>query len=193
MTPREIGNFQRTFKPGADNLIAGVILGVLMMGGGCTIAYLMTKGVIESRGQLPFWAEKGWCWGAVALAALLALGLIIGGGILVQWMRSLSALQVHVGNDGFAVSRRDGQQIFTWLQIVSVKETHLYERPPLLKGPAKLLLPKMKSKSYLVRRDDHEEFAFDGNTLRRHEQFAEMIKAQLDGRGVLWEVVEEHA
>ena len=79
-----------------------------------------------------------------------------------------------------------------WDQIVSVKETHLYERPQLLKGPAKLMLPKMKSNSYTVQRDDDESFAFDGTSVRRHQELAEMLKLQLDGRDVPWDVVEVH-
>jgi hypothetical protein len=193
MATLEIGSMQRTFKPGADNLIAGAIIGLLMIGSGSTIAHFATKSVIERRGQLPFWAEEGWCWGAVALCVLLSVGLVIGGGFLIRWLWSLSSLQVHVGDDGFAVTRRDGQQLFMWDRIVHVKETHMYERPPILKGPVTLLLPKMKSKSYSVRRDDQEEFAFDGNTLRGHEAFAELLKARVDGRNIPWEIVEVHA
>ena len=193
MAPPEIGDIQRTFKPGADNLVAGIIISLLLIGGGSAIGYAATKGVIDSRGQLPLWVEKGWCWGAVAMAGAIAVGLVVGGVYLIGWIRSLSSLRVHVGADGFAVSGRDEETSFNWAQIASVTETHLYERSPLVKGPAKLLLPQKKSTSFVIRRDDGGEFALDGNTLREHEAFADIIRSRLEGRGIQWDVVEEHA
>jgi hypothetical protein len=193
VVPPKTVNVQRTFKPGADNLVAGVIIGLLMIGGGSTIAYFVTKGVIDSRAQLPFWAEKGWCWGSIGLAGLVAIVLLMGGVILIWAMLSLSSLRIHVGDAGLSVTSRTGDQVFQWDQIVRVKETHLYERPPLLKGPASLILPKVQSKSYVIVREDHEEFAFNATSVRRHEELAEMIKFQLEGRDIPWVVVEEHA
>lgn len=193
MTTNDIGKIQRTFKPGLDNLVAGVIIGLLMIAGGSTFGYFVIKGVIESRGQLPFVVEKGWSWSAALLGAVVSAGLIYGGVLFIQWMQSLSSLRVQVGDDGFSVFQKNEKQVFKWSQIASVTETHLYERPPLLKGPAKLILPKAKSRSFLVRRNDDEEFAFDGNTLRKHDEFAYIIKAHLEGREIPWEVVEKHA
>ncbi len=192
MIPPEIGKLERTYRPSAANLVAGVILGVLLIGAGATVLYLTIKEVIDRRGQLPFSAERDACWISVSLATAFGVGSVIGGSILVRWIRSLSSLQVHLGSDGFVVSRRDRQQVFPWDQIAYVKETHVYERPPVLKGPAKLMLPKIKSRRYLVRRDDEEEFTFDGNTLRYHVEFAEMLQAHLGGRNIPWEIVEEH-
>lgn len=165
MPSTEIGNIQRIFKPAITNLVAGIIIGLLMIGGGFGLAYLATRTVINSRGPLPFFAEKESCWFGVALFGLVAIGIMIGGVFMIRWMWSLASLRIHVGDAGFAVSSRKGVQSFLWDQIVSVKETHLYERPQLLKGPAKLMLPKMKSNSYTVQRDDNESFAFEASIL----------------------------
>lgn len=192
MTEPEIGSLQRTFKPGMDNLIAGIIIGLLLIGGGGTIVYFAIKGIIARRGDLPFWAERGWSWGTVALSTILSIGLAIAGVFLIRWMRSLLSLRVHLGDLGFAVTLRKGSQTYLWNQIASVTETHIYERPPLLKGPAKLLLPKTQSKSYSVKRNDDEEFGFTATSLKGHEEFAEMIKTQIDGQGIPWEITEVH-
>ena len=68
MTTQQLGEIRREFKPGLENLIAGIIIGLMLIGGGCALVYLGTHGVIESGGVLPFWTgkgKKGWCWGAV--------------------------------------------------------------------------------------------------------------------------------
>ena len=69
----------------------------------------------------------------------------------------------------------------------------MYERPPVLKGPAQLLLPKVLSKSYVVTRKDEKEFQFDGNSIRGHDKLAEMIGAETVDRGVAWTIVEHRA
>ena len=86
--------------------------------------------MIESRGNLPFWVEKGWCWGAVGLTAALGIGAIVGGVFLIRWMRSLSSLRVKVGAHGLSVTQKEGTHVIAWPDIVSVQETHLYERGP---------------------------------------------------------------
>jgi hypothetical protein len=35
MTQQELGEVRNEFQPGLENLIAGVIIGLLLMGGGC--------------------------------------------------------------------------------------------------------------------------------------------------------------
>lgn len=193
METRGIGRVRCTFKPGKDNLVAGVIIGLLMIAGGIAVGYLVISGVITSPAALPLWAEHGWCWAAVAIAGLVDAGLLVGGILLIAWMRNLASMRVDVGPSGFSVSTRTGIQVFLWDEIASVTETHLYERPPVLKGPAKLLLPEVKSRSYLVRRKDAEQFAISGTTIRGHEALAGVIKAGIGGRDVSWEIVEEHA
>ena len=79
MTAQEIGAIRREFKPALENIIAGMIIGLLMIGGGCAAIFFPVKGVIDSRGSLPFWAEKGWSWGVLGLASLLGIAVIAGG------------------------------------------------------------------------------------------------------------------
>ena len=94
----------------------------------------------------PFYVEKGWSWVAVGLSAALGIGAIVVGAFLIRWIRSLSSLRVAVGVHGLSVTRKDGTDVIAWADIISVRETRLYERAPLLKGAAKYALLKVMSK-----------------------------------------------
>jgi hypothetical protein len=192
MVPLEIGRVRQEFKPGLENLVAGVIIGLLLIGGGGGIIIVGAKTAFENRAGLPLWADKGPSWGAALLMSAIAIAMIVGGTFLIQWMRSLWSLRVHLGEKGFAVSRQHDVDVFLWNQIESVTETHVFERPPLLKGPAQLLLPKVQSKRYSVKRKDDKEFFFDANAIRSHDMLAGFIKRQTDPLSVPWGVVEEH-
>jgi hypothetical protein len=192
MAPLEIDRVRQEFKPGLENLIAGVIIGLLLIGGACTIIVFAVKGVFENRGRLPFWVDKGPSWGAMIIMSAIAIAMIVGGTFLIRWMRSLWSLHVYLGEKGFAVSQEHNVDLFIWNQIAGVTETYVFERPPILKGPAQLLLPKVKSKRFLVTRKDEKQSVFDGNAIRSHELLAKFIKRQTDPLGIPWSIVEEH-
>lgn len=61
-----------------------------------------------------------------------------------------------------------------------------------MKGVAKYALPKVMSKSFEVRIQEREPFAFDGDTIKGHSKLAQMIKEETDSRNIPWELVEEH-
>jgi hypothetical protein len=193
MNAQEIGEIRREFKPGLENLFAGVIIGLLLIGFGCAGLFVSAKAVIESRGSLPLIVEKGPCWAMVGVFSALGIGAIVCGVFLIRWIRSLSSLRVAVGVDGLSVTRRDQSDVMAWADIVSVRETRLYERPPLLKGVAKYALPKVMSKNYRLEMNGHEPFHFDGNAIKGHVILAEMIKKETDRRDIPWDIVEEHA
>jgi hypothetical protein len=193
MNAEELGEIKREFKPGLENLVAGIVIGLLLIGGGFAAVFFSTKSVVDSGGNLPFWAERGWCWGAAGLFGALGVGLMVGGYFLIRWVRSLFSFRVRVGQNGFAVTQQKATQVFAWDGILSVQETHLYERPPILKGVAKYALPKMMSKSFLIVMKDRASFGFDGNTTKGHTKLAQMIKEETDRRNIPWEIVEVHA
>jgi len=195
MTAEELGEIKRVFKPGLENLVAGIVLGLLLIVGGCALVFLGISGVIESGGNLAVWTErdqKGWSWGAAGAFAALGLGLVVGGILLIRWVRSLFSFRLCVGQNGFVVSDKKGERVVGWDDIVSVQETHLYERPPILKGPAKYALPKTMSKSFIVIVKQGEPVAFDGNTIKGHSKLAKMIQEETGRRNIPWEIVEKH-
>jgi hypothetical protein len=195
MAAEQIGEIKHEFKPGLENLVAGIIIGLLMIAGGCAAVSISTNGVVQSGGNLPVWTEKGqkgWSWGAAGIFAAIGLGLVVGGIFLIRWVRSLFSFRLRVGQNGFAVSDKGAMRVVGWYDIVSVQETRLYERPPLLKGVAKYVLPKMMSKSFVVMVRQGAPVAFDGNTIKGHSKLAELIKEETDRRNIPWGIVEEH-
>ena len=104
MNAQEIGETRREFKPGLENLVAGIIIGLLLIGAGCAGLFVSAKAVIESRQSMPFIAEKGDCWAAVGVFSALGIGAIVVGVFLIRWIRSLSSLRVAVGVDGLSVT-----------------------------------------------------------------------------------------
>jgi hypothetical protein len=193
MTITDLGIIQRQFKPGMDNLVAGVIIGLLLFGGGGAAVFYSVKGVVDSRGELPFWAEKSYSWGVFGLGSTLGIGMMIGGYYLLRWMRSLSSLRVNLCQNGLTVEDHATLQIIPWDEIQLVTEIHLYERPPILKGVAKYALPKMMSRSFALKRKKGDGFCFDGTTIKGHTELAEMIKIETDSRNIPWEIQEVHA
>jgi hypothetical protein len=193
MSAQEIGEICGEFKPGLENIIAGIIIGLLLIGGGGAGVFFSVKEVIQSRGNLPFLAEKGNCWAAVGMLTALAIGAIVGGVFLIRWMRSLISLRVRIGSHGLSVTRKDETRVIAWPDIVSVRETHLHERPPLLKGVAKYALPRVLSKSFMLTTKYGEPFGFDGNKIKGQVMLADVIKKETDRRSIPWEIVEEYS
>jgi len=195
MTVEQIGEIKQEFKPGLANLVAGIIIGLLMISGGLAAAYFASNAVIASGGNIPLWTgkgQKGWSWGAAGIFAALGFGLIIGGFFLIRWVRSLFSSRVCIGQNGFAALDKKITRVIGWDDIASVEETHLYQRPPLLKGVAKYALPKLMSKSFIVTLREGEPFAFDGDTIKGPSRLARMIKEETDSRNIPWEIKEEH-
>ncbi len=192
MTVEQIGEVRKEFRPGLDNLIAGIVIGLLLMGAGGAGVIVVSRAVIEKGGDLPVWADTGWSWGAIALLGVVGLGAMAGGFFLIRWIRSLFSFRVRIGQDGFAVIDRASVRVIGWDEVAAVQETHLYERPPILKGVAKYALPKTMSKSYVLKVTSGKPFAFDGNNVKGHNKLAAMIREETDRRNVPWEVVEEH-
>jgi hypothetical protein len=195
MTAQPLGETRQEFKPGLENLIAGIMIGLLMIAAGCAAVLFPIYGVIENGGALPLWTKEGqkeWSWGAAGIFGALGIGLIVGALFLIWWVRSLFSLRVRVAQNGFSVIYQTAARDVRWEDILSVQEIHLYQRPPVLKGVAKYALPKMRSKSFVVKMQQGEPFAFDGDTIKGHSRLAAMIKEETDRRNIPWEVVEKH-
>jgi hypothetical protein len=184
---RELGDEVAYFGPSYPNIIAGSVLSVLVMAGGIALLWLAFK---EFRWNMPFYAEKGMCWFAFifmnALGACLCLLCPAG----LYWMTLLAKRGVSFRSEGLLY--RDSAQMLAmfWEDIAAIKEIHLYERPPILKGPAKLALPKMKSKSYLVITSAGTEIGFDGNTVDRIHLLGDVLRKEATSRHIPWTIEE---
>jgi hypothetical protein len=193
MTAEEIGQIRREFKPGMERIVAGIVVGLLLIGGGCALIFLVASGVAESGGNLPVFKEgRGWSWAAAGLMSVIGLGLITGGFILIWWVLSLLTFRVHVGENGIAVLRKKAVQVIGWDDIASVEETHLYQSPPIIKSAARHLLPKAKSKHFVVKMRQGNPLRFDADSIRGPSQLAKMIREATEPRNIPWEIVERY-
>lgn len=189
--PVDIGEVHTVFRPGYDNIIAGFVIALLLVSAGIAGIWYFGRQAAKLFGERPMWADKGPGW--TCLLVLFSVLVIVGGVFLAFYVRSLSALRVAVGLHGFRVM--DGRETneFLWHKIAAVEESHLYERPPVLKGPAKYVLPELKSRSFCIEYVDGRVFEFNANSLKGHSQFADIVKESTRSRGILWRIVETHA
>src|SRR5262245_13702878 len=163
---RQLGDPIAIFKPGMQNLVAGIIIGLLMVTGGGALSAFAIREAIVNGDRLPWYAEKGSC--LLAVFGMAAIGLVLAGAgvALILWVKGLFSLRVLVCPAGFLCIRRKELQVFPWDQIERVQETVTQEHFPL-KGIAKYAAPMGKSRSFVVRRCDGVEFGFDGNTVKK--------------------------
>lgn len=188
-----LGERIASFKPGMSNVVAGSIISVLLLGGGLTLVGFIVREIYRSGGNLPVDTKKGMSWLAVGIGSLLGGGLVVGGVFLARYVRWLLSHEVDLCEEGFRYRQGKGCEEIPWSGVASVRQIVLYQRPPLLKGPAKLLLPEMASKSYVVTTKDGKDFSFDGDSVKNIKRFGKLLREQVDRAGVPWEVVEEHA
>jgi hypothetical protein len=180
------------FKPMQANIVAGFILSTLMLVGGAAAVGFPLRAAYLANWNLPAHAQKGMSWLAVGLFCLIGIGLIVGGVILAFYSRGLTSRRVEVCANGFRYcGRRSTDDVF-WDDIDCIKETILYERPPLLKGPAKLLLPKIASTSYTVVTTSGKEYGFDGNSIKAIKRFGKLLRQQADRLSLPWKTIETH-
>jgi hypothetical protein len=185
-----LGNCLEIFKPMPANIIAGFIIGILLIGGSLALFTFLLREVHLAGGNLPLYAKKGMCWLVVGLGSVIGIVLMVGGVVVTIYSKGLIASRVEVYVNGLRqCSRRSNEQIL-WCDVEKVRETILYERPPLLKGPLKLLLPKCSSASYTLVTPT-KEYSFDGNSIKAIKRFGDLLRERAQLTSLPWETVEE--
>jgi hypothetical protein len=182
-TTSEVGVIKRTFKPGLANLSAGVILGVLLIGGEVFGLLAATKAVIDNRGVFPE-GVPGWNWVGVSMVWVASLAAIPGGWFLIRWMRDLMSLRVQVGMLGLLITEREGSSTILWGDIETIEEQQIFV-------PRKYGLPPQMSQKFVVNPRGGGPFSFEENAIKGHILLAGMIKAETKARSVPWIVTEE--
>lgn len=189
----ELGDCLETFQSSRANIVAGFILSVLTLAGGIAAIWLPLRGAMELHWQLPFNAERGWCWWAVGLAWLLGVVLIGAAAALAVLSRGLIGRRVEFCRDGFRHHSRQSTDTVRWSDVKLIQEQIVYERAPILKGPAQLLVPKKASTSFKIVTASGNAYQFDGNSVRKIRAFGTRLRDTAIRLSLPYEIVEEHA
>lgn len=171
-------------------IYAGMVIGLLLIGISLMALTLLGRELYQRGGELPAFAEKGMSWGTAALLTLLAVGLAIGGVFLIRYVRSLSSHRVCIFSGGFLYSFAREADAVPWGKVEVIKEIITYERLPIVKGPAKYLVPKEASFRYVIVSRGGKEYTFDGDSIQRIKRFGKVLRQQATEQGIQW-VTEE--
>jgi hypothetical protein len=178
-----------TQRPSLANRFAAAILGLLLIAGGLALAGFIVKLTFTG----PPSATRQDLWAGILLGLLgvvFSLLLIAGGIALLYFAWRLFSLRVAICSEGFYCTARGETDVFAWDEIVAVEETVVHESLPLVKGPAKHLMPKVTSRSYVVKRCDGKEFNLDDNILSRPLALVAPLRAATLKRKTPWKVVD---
>ena len=102
------------FKPRLANLVAGVVLSLLLIGGGLKILGFIGREVYLSGAKLPLNAERGMSWFAAGLGSLIGVTLSAGGVVMARYVWRLRSHRVEVGEYGFHYWRGDTLEDVRW-------------------------------------------------------------------------------
>ena len=186
---KELGNQVAFFGPSWPNVIAGTIISILIWIAASVLIYLAYR---EFYWNMPMFADKGMCWFAFLGMNALGIGFFAGGGFLLYLVKTIAGRSISIRQLGL-LYREPGRAIPAfWEDIELVKEIHLLERPPVLKGPAQLLLPKLKSISYIVFTHEGTYMTFDGNTVNNLAPLGEALAREVKSRDIEWIIEEVH-
>jgi hypothetical protein len=187
-----LGDLIEEFRPMMGNIVAGMIISAAMVLGGAAAILLPLRQAYLAHWHLPLNVETGWSWLAVGGFALIGVLLVVFGALLAIYSKGLMSRRVELRENGFRYcSRKSGEDV-TWAEVNLVQETNLHERPPILKGPAKLLVPKIVSTSYTLNTASGRKYCFNGNSIKAIKRFGELLRAEAGRRSLNWETIEEH-
>jgi Protein of unknown function (DUF3592) len=189
----DLGAKREVFSPRMANTVAGFIISALLVVGGTAAIGLPLREAYLADWNLPVYVKTGWCWLAIGVLAVVGVFLAAGGIVLMRFSKALLSHRVELFANGFRFGPQDSAEVALWTNVVRVRETILYERPPILKGAAKLLLPKIASASYVIVTKSGKEYGFDGNSIKEIQTFAQVLRDLANRLSLPWETVEEHA
>lgn len=192
MPAEGMGQQLGVFRPMVGNIIAGFIISALLVAGGLAMIGGPTLKAAGRDWDLPNYDEHGLAWLWLVLFWMIGLGLVAAGVALARYSQGLISHRVEVWTDGFQFWKRGSAEEVRWTAVRLVRETIHYERPPILKGPAKLVLPKLASWSYSVTADTGTSYEFDGNSVKAIKRFGQLLRERTNAHSIPWEQVEVH-
>lgn len=191
--PAPLGARVETFRPMLSNTIAGFILSLLLVAGGCGVVWLGLRDAIRTGWNLPVWHDKDPSWAIVGLLGLLGLALAVGGVALVWYCWSLLSYRVEVYANGLRARTRGATTDVPWADVALIHEVVTSARLPILKGPGKLLVPRGTYTVYTVVTRAGAQHRFDENAIKSIRRFGRVLRETTEPLGVPWESVTHTA
>jgi hypothetical protein len=179
-TVESLGKVTYETKPNMSNIVAGFILGIGFFVGGLALAGYVTRQAFFPGGN-PSQDRAG-----AVMFALIGVALSVGGVMLIRFARSLIGFRLRICAEGFWFTKSNRQLAFAWDEIVRVVETVVEEKLPLVKGPARHLMPTKTTRTYSVVRCDGETFYCNENIIPRTSLLAGPLSAAAKARSIDW-------
>lgn len=177
------------FRSATANLVAGIILGtVLLVLGAAVLAYGVYLGV-ETKFHMPLAAPHGLSWLVWVAMIWLSAGLAGGGGYFVYRARQLLGSRLIVAAHGLSWVRSSKAEPVAWHEIWKVEEVILHESLPL-NTLLRFLLPKSKSRQFVVHTKDGRRFTFSANSIREIDLLRAILERVASDLEIPWRVVQ---
>lgn len=182
-----LGEWERTFRPDPRNLVAGMILGVLLLGLGLYGIGFAIRDLAAHEGAIPLNAEKGTSWTGCGLLILFGCALAAGGAALFFWAWTRWAHSVAVYAEGLQwrhhASRAD---IVRWEEVVECQEEIINETLPILR----VLIANKFAHYYIIVRNDGAKFRVSANSIRDHDALGAILRERCEAGLIPWSVTE---
>lgn len=178
-----LGEVQCVFRPKKANIIAGVIIGLLLILGGISAATLIAVQRDPPHQALGDKIGKYVCIG------LLGILLPAGGIPLLLWMKRLASHRVVIFEHGFSYGYVDHAEICPWADIEKVDEVFTKEELKILKLPGASL--KNIDRSFVVHRKDGKEFPFSVNTVDSIPRLIECFEKAREKHDFPWQQIQQ--
>ncbi len=176
------------FRPATANLMAGIILGtVLLVLGAAVLAYGVYLGV-ETKLRMPLAAWQGMSWLVWIAMIWLSAGLAGGGGYFVYRARQLLGSRLIVAAHGLSWVGSAKAEPVAWQEIWKLEEVVLEESAPS-NTVLRFLLPKSKSRQLVVHTKDGRRLTFSANSIREIDLLRAILERVSTDLRIPWTVV----
>ncbi|WP_254507878.1 hypothetical protein [Anatilimnocola floriformis] len=130
-------------------------------------------------------------WIGAVVSVVFGVLIALGGTYMLWRIMTLFSFRVRIYKLGFAVLDQGEETIFAYDEILKVQEAIVHEHLPIVKGPAKRLMPTRTAAFYSVTRRDGVVFSFDENLMPHISWLAGPLKMAAAEHQFDWYRTEE--
>jgi hypothetical protein len=170
-----VGNVTHTFQPGRANVLAGYVLGILMIIGGLYLVRFPLRAV-----QVQAIQDR-----IGAFVFVIVFGLLpVGGLAMLVWINRLGSRRVLFGSKGVACAHRHHADICLWEHAAEIREVFTHYSIPLLKFPGAAI--RRVAYRLAVQRTDGKTLWFTPDSVRNLPELARRLREVSDRNGIPW-------